>query len=79
MPRFSLLYCCVVPETIKGFRADKLSTLRPVGEFFDYQRISRPADLNEATQVSTQRHIIGKASFSTLPSSRHASHPGSRL
>ncbi|KZV81607.1 prenylated rab acceptor PRA1, partial [Exidia glandulosa HHB12029] len=29
----------------------RLSTLRPVTEFFDYNRISRPADLNTATQV----------------------------
>lgn len=40
-----------VPEIVKGFRQEKLSTLRPLSEFFDHQRISRPADLNEATQV----------------------------
>ncbi len=44
-----------VPETIKGFRRDKLSGLRPVGEFLDHQRISRPQDMNEATQVSHPR------------------------
>jgi len=27
--------------------------LRPVSEFFDYQRISRPADVNQATSVSS--------------------------
>lgn len=43
----------LVPELVKGFRKERLSTLRPIGEFFDYQRISKPADLNEATQVGS--------------------------
>jgi hypothetical protein len=30
----------------------RLSALRPPSEFFDHQRISRPADLNQATSVS---------------------------
>ena len=30
----------------------RLSGLRPLTEFFDYHRISRPADLNQATSVS---------------------------
>jgi len=38
-----------VTETLKSFRETRLSALRPPGEFFDYQRISRPADLNQAT------------------------------
>ncbi|GJJ06316.1 hypothetical protein Clacol_000507 [Clathrus columnatus] len=33
----------------KGIKETRLSALRPVGEFFDYNRISRPADLNQAT------------------------------
>ena len=31
----------------------RLSGLRPLTEFFDYHRISRPADLNQATSVSS--------------------------
>ena len=31
----------------------RLSALRPPGEFFDYHRISRPADFNQATTVSS--------------------------
>ena len=36
-------------EVIKSIKETRLSGLRPVSEFFDYQRISRPADLNQAT------------------------------
>jgi len=36
-------------DTLKSFRETKLSSLRPVSEFFDHHRISRPADLNQAT------------------------------
>lgn len=43
-----------LPQTLKGiFTKERLSSLRPIGEFFDYQRISRPQDLNEATQRIT--------------------------
>jgi len=38
-----------VTDTLKSFRETRLSALRPPSEFFDYQRISRPADLNQAT------------------------------
>jgi len=38
-----------VSETLKSVRETKLSRLRPPTEFFDYHRISRPADLNQAT------------------------------
>ncbi|KAH9892554.1 prenylated rab acceptor PRA1 [Cubamyces lactineus] len=38
-----------VTETIKSFREARLSALRPPSEFFDHTRISRPADLNQAT------------------------------
>lgn len=38
-----------IPETLKTFRETRLSTLRPLNEFFDHHRISRPADLNTAT------------------------------
>ncbi|KAF8919852.1 prenylated rab acceptor PRA1 [Mucidula mucida] len=39
-----------VTDTIKSFRETRLSAIRSPAEFFDYQRISRPADLNTATQ-----------------------------
>ncbi|KAK0524322.1 Prenylated Rab acceptor 1 [Tilletia horrida] len=42
-----------VPEYIKSFRRERLSSLRPLNEFFDYQRISRPQDSNEAFQRIT--------------------------
>ncbi|CEH16333.1 Prenylated rab acceptor 1 [Ceraceosorus bombacis] len=50
-----------IPETIKGFRQERLSHLRPLNEFFDHQRISKPNDLNEATQRITYntRHFSG--------------------
>ncbi|PWN52800.1 prenylated rab acceptor PRA1 [Violaceomyces palustris] len=50
-----------IPERIKGFRETRLSTLRPLGEFFDHQRISRPQDTNEAFQRITYntRHFSG--------------------
>lgn len=38
-----------VTDTVKSFRETRLSALRPVGEFFDHHRISKPADLNTAT------------------------------
>ncbi|KAH7929835.1 prenylated rab acceptor PRA1 [Leucogyrophana mollusca] len=37
-----------VTDTIKAFRETRLSALRPPTEFFDFHRISRPADLNQA-------------------------------
>ncbi|KDN48505.1 prenylated rab acceptor PRA1 [Tilletiaria anomala UBC 951] len=50
-----------IPEFFKGLRKERLSGLRPVGEFLDHQRISRPQDLNEATQRITYntRHFSG--------------------
>lgn len=36
-------------DTIKSLRETRLSGIRPPTEFFDYQRISRPADFNQAT------------------------------
>ncbi|KAI0812510.1 prenylated rab acceptor PRA1 [Irpex lacteus] len=38
-----------VADTLKSFRETRLSALRSPTEFFDYHRISRPADLNQAT------------------------------
>jgi len=39
-----------VADTLKNIRETKFSGLRSPAEFFDYHRISRPADLNQATQ-----------------------------
>jgi hypothetical protein len=36
-------------HSIAYLQETKLSGLRPVSEFFDYQRLSRPADMNQAT------------------------------
>ncbi|KAI0703393.1 prenylated rab acceptor PRA1 [Cerioporus squamosus] len=38
-----------VSDTIKSFRETRLSALRAPTEFFDFNRVSRPADLNTAT------------------------------
>ncbi|KAK7687168.1 hypothetical protein QCA50_009672 [Cerrena zonata] len=38
-----------VSETLKSFREARLSALRGPTEFFDHHRISRPADLTQAT------------------------------
>ncbi|KAH8093939.1 prenylated rab acceptor PRA1 [Cristinia sonorae] len=38
-----------VAETLKSFRETRLSALRPPSEFFDFHRLSRPADMNQAT------------------------------
>ncbi|KAF5351958.1 hypothetical protein D9756_007568 [Leucocoprinus leucothites] len=35
-------------ETLKSIRETRLSGLRPPSEFFDYHRISKPADFNTA-------------------------------
>ncbi|EPQ29333.1 uncharacterized protein PFL1_03088 [Pseudozyma flocculosa PF-1] len=50
-----------LPERIRGLRQERLSSLRPLGEFFDHQRISRPQDTNEAFQRITYntRHFSG--------------------
>jgi hypothetical protein len=42
-------------------RQERLSSLRPLSEFFDHQRISRPQDTNEAFQRITYntRHFSG--------------------
>ncbi|KAF4567553.1 hypothetical protein EYR40_006554 [Pleurotus pulmonarius] len=39
-----------VTDAVKSFRQTRLSTIRGPQEFFDVQRISRPADLNDATR-----------------------------
>jgi len=38
-----------VTDAVKSIKETRLSGLRPVSEFFDYQRVSRPADVNQAT------------------------------
>jgi len=38
-----------VTDTLRSIRETRLSGMRPVSEFFDYQRLSKPADLNQAT------------------------------
>jgi len=38
-----------VTDTLKSIRETRLSGLRSFSEFFDYHRISRPADFNQAT------------------------------
>ncbi|OCB89372.1 ER to Golgi transport-related protein [Sanghuangporus baumii] len=38
-------------DALKSFRETRLSTLRPPQEFFDHHHLSRPQDLNQATQV----------------------------
>ncbi|TFK25173.1 prenylated rab acceptor PRA1 [Coprinopsis marcescibilis] len=38
-----------VTEALRSFREARLSGLRPPVEFFDFTRISRPADMNTAT------------------------------
>ncbi|TCD71580.1 hypothetical protein EIP91_007327 [Steccherinum ochraceum] len=42
-----------VSETLKAFRETRLSALRPPSEFFDFHRLSRPADMNQATSRIT--------------------------
>ena len=37
---------------LNRLQESRFSGLRPLTEFFDYHRISRPADLNQATSVS---------------------------
>jgi hypothetical protein len=48
-------------DALKSFRETRLSALRPVGEFFDIHRISRPADANDAISRITYntRHFSG--------------------
>lgn len=55
------LFAATVPERIRSMRQERLSSLRPLGEFFDHQRISRPQDTNEAFQRITYntRHFSG--------------------
>ncbi|KAF8678195.1 Prenylated rab acceptor PRA1 [Rhizoctonia solani] len=54
-----------VPEYLKNLRETKLSALRGPQEFFDVQRISRPADLNQATsRISyNTRYFSGNYGF----------------
>ncbi|KAJ8590229.1 prenylated rab acceptor PRA1 [Rhizopogon salebrosus TDB-379] len=42
-----------VTDALKSFRETRLSTLRPPTEFFDFHRISRPADFNQAVSRLT--------------------------
>ncbi|KAI0028608.1 prenylated rab acceptor PRA1 [Vararia minispora EC-137] len=54
-----------ITDTIKAFRETRLSAIRPPQEFFDYNRISRPADLNTAvTRISyNTRYFSGNYSL----------------
>ncbi|TFK73917.1 prenylated rab acceptor PRA1 [Pluteus cervinus] len=54
-----------VADALKSFRETRLSGIRPPSEFFDYQRISRPADFNEATsRISyNTRYFSGNYGF----------------
>ena len=46
---------------MKDFRETRLANVRPLNEFIDYHRISRPKDTNEAVQRVTYntRHFSG--------------------
>lgn len=48
-------------DRLKDFRETRLSTVRPLSEFVDHHRISRPRDTNEAVQRITYntRHFSG--------------------
>ncbi|KAJ2917794.1 hypothetical protein MD484_g2645, partial [Candolleomyces efflorescens] len=52
-----------VTDALKSFREARLSGLRPPQEFFDVSRISRPADMNQATsRISyNTRYFSGKS------------------
>ncbi|WFC95616.1 Prenylated Rab acceptor 1 [Malassezia brasiliensis] len=54
-------YALQVRDRFKDFRETRLSTVRPLNEFVDYHRISRPRDTNEAVQRLTYntRHFSG--------------------
>jgi len=39
-----------VNDIIKHFRETRLSNLRPASEFFNHRQLSRPVDLNQATE-----------------------------
>ncbi|KAF9231457.1 prenylated rab acceptor PRA1 [Melanogaster broomeanus] len=42
-----------VTDALKSIRETRLSALRPPGEFFDFHRISRPADTSQAVSRIT--------------------------
>jgi len=54
-----------VTDTIKSFRETRLSALRSPTEFFDHHRLSRPADMNQATtRISyNTRYFSGNYGF----------------
>lgn len=49
----------------KNFQQTRLSAIRPVQEFFDVQKVSRPQDLNDATRRISHntRHFGGNYSL----------------
>ncbi|WFD00877.1 Prenylated Rab acceptor 1 [Malassezia yamatoensis] len=54
-------YAMQVRDRMKDFRETRLANVRPLNEFIDYHRISRPKDTNEAVQRVTYntRHFSG--------------------
>lgn len=54
-----------VPGMLRDFRQTRLSAIRPVQEFFDVQKVSRPQDLNDATRRISHntRHFGGNYSL----------------
>lgn len=42
-----------LPSLVSNIQETRLSNIRGPAEFFDYNRVSRPADLNQTTHVRT--------------------------
>jgi hypothetical protein len=40
-------YLSTAQQHVASLKSTRLAALRPLGEFFDWQRVSRPADMSE--------------------------------
>ena len=73
----------VLPGTLDIFclnQETRLSAIRPPSEFFDYHRISRPADLNQATSVCSFAPHLASLQFNVLMSREsHTTHDTSQV
>ncbi|KAH8922812.1 prenylated rab acceptor PRA1 [Atractiella rhizophila] len=55
-----------VPGYLQSFRETRLSTLRPLGEMFDHNRISRPQNMNEAVSRISHNTRIFSGNYSVV-------------
>lgn len=53
-------YLNTAQESVRSLKETRLAALRPVGEFFDYQRVSKPRDTSEYMRRAGYNVYVGE-------------------